>query len=42
MQQFLRDYELNLGLTQEDYANFGKFVGIYVSEIEQNPSHYNW
>ena len=42
MQQFLRDYELNLGLTQEDYADFGKFVGIYVSEKEQNPSHYNW
>lgn len=42
MQQFLRDYNLGSGLTQEDYADFGKFVGIYVSEIEPYPGHFNW
>lgn len=42
MQQFLQNYELATGLTKGDYANFGKFVGIYVSEVEQNPGHYNW
>lgn len=42
MQQFLRDYDLGSGLTYEDYADFGKFIGIYVSEIEPNSGHYNW
>ena len=42
MKQFLIDYELQNGLTQEDYADFGKYVSVYISIVEQYSGHFNW
>lgn len=42
MQQFLYDIDLDNGLTQDDYADFDKFVGIYESKVEKRPGYFNW
>lgn len=42
MQSFLKDFELSIGLTQDDYADFGKFVAIYNSAVEDYSGHFNW